>query len=138
MTQDKLDKLNLRKRELEAELTLLNLALANAEAGVDDFSMPDFVRDLFDDDDTKSTTPPSSESLEDDTIAEPVFKVPMPITKYTKIEDLPTLLSPRELSRVTPFGVDTIRRKCEEGSLPAKKVGRYWLISRDKYFAGLM
>ena len=46
------------------------------------------------------------------------------------IADLPDVMTPRDAAQVLPFSLNTIRELCASGELPARKVGRRWLISR--------
>ena len=46
------------------------------------------------------------------------------------ITDLPDVMTPKDAAKVLPFSLNTIRELCANGELPARKVGRRWLIPR--------
>ena len=46
------------------------------------------------------------------------------------IADLPDVMTPKDAAQVLPFSLNTIRELCASGELPARKVGRRWLIPR--------
>lgn len=54
----------------------------------------------------------------------------------TPINELPTLLTPKEVAALTGMNAENIRRMCASSTLPAYKVGKQWLISRDRLFKG--
>jgi excisionase family DNA binding protein len=43
----------------------------------------------------------------------------------------PQLLTTAETAEALRCSVDTVQRRIKDGSLPAVKVGRQWLVSRD-------
>lgn len=42
-------------------------------------------------------------------------------------------ITPQEAAHMVGVCARTIRRACERGELPAAKIGRRWLISREKF-----
>jgi len=46
------------------------------------------------------------------------------------ITNLPDVMTPKDAAKVLPFSLNTIRELCANGELPARKVGRRWLIPR--------
>lgn len=48
------------------------------------------------------------------------------------INDLPQLITPRQLSELTGEHVNSIRRNIVEGRIPADKLGGRWLIPVDE------
>jgi len=46
------------------------------------------------------------------------------------IADLPDVMTPKDAAQILPFSLNTIRELCASGELPARKVGRRWLIPR--------
>lgn len=47
------------------------------------------------------------------------------------IEELPQLITPKQLAELTGVHVNTIRRGIGEGRIPADRVGGRWLIPVD-------
>ncbi|MCL2606263.1 MAG: helix-turn-helix domain-containing protein [Coriobacteriia bacterium] len=39
-------------------------------------------------------------------------------------------MTPKDAAQILPFSLNTIRELCASGELPARKVGRRWLIPR--------
>lgn len=48
------------------------------------------------------------------------------------INDLPQLITPKQLSELTGEHVNSIRRNIVEGRIPADKLGGRWLIPVDE------
>jgi len=44
--------------------------------------------------------------------------------------DLPDIMTPKDAAQILPFSLNTIRELCASGELPARKIGRRWLIPR--------
>ena len=44
--------------------------------------------------------------------------------------DLPDIMTPKDAAQILPFSLNTIRELCASGELPARKMGRRWLIPR--------
>lgn len=42
-------------------------------------------------------------------------------------------ISPQEAANMAGVCARTIRRACERGEIPAAKIGRKWLINREKF-----
>ena len=57
---------------------------------------------------------------------------PGPETSFCNLlaVDLPDIMTPKDAAQVLPFSLNTIRELCASGELPARKVGRRWLIPR--------
>lgn len=50
------------------------------------------------------------------------------------IRDLPEVLSVEMMAQLAGDHPGSVRRKCANGTIPAVKVGRKWLIARDLVF----
>lgn len=54
------------------------------------------------------------------------------------MSNLPDLLTPEIIKDLLPTGAistQTIRKACASGSIPAQKIGRRWVIPRDKFLS---
>ena len=51
--------------------------------------------------------------------------------EHTRWADLPSTLTVGELSRVLRVDEDTLRRAAAANGIPARRLGRKWLFSRD-------
>lgn len=47
-------------------------------------------------------------------------------------QGLPPLLTPEQVAKLTGLTARTIRARCREGDLPAKRIGRRWYVLRDE------
>ncbi len=45
--------------------------------------------------------------------------------------DLPPLLTPREVATILRVGYPTVQRWCKEGAIPAVKIGKAYRIRRE-------
>ena len=52
-------------------------------------------------------------------------------------DELPLVLTTEEASALLRVHINTIKKMCNEGRLPANKVGRDWRIDRDELHAFL-
>ena len=58
-----------------------------------------------------------------------------PMTTPQRWEDLPLVLTSREVATLLRLHTDTVKRMCRTGRLRAVKVGRGWRIKRDDVLA---
>lgn len=49
-----------------------------------------------------------------------------------KLEDYPPMVSPKQLGELTGMHPETVRRLCQSGQLPARKIGKQWFIDREE------
>lgn len=54
------------------------------------------------------------------------------------ISNLPETLSPNQYAEITGRNPRVVRRHCANGTIPAQKVGRCWVIPRDLCFKKLL
>lgn len=52
------------------------------------------------------------------------------------LDELPTVLTPREVAELMGLSAESVRRMCASGTLPAFKVGKSWRVVRDRLLAG--
>ena len=49
-----------------------------------------------------------------------------------KLGDYPPMVSPRQLGELTGMHPEAVRRLCQSGQLPARKIGKQWFIDREE------
>lgn len=52
--------------------------------------------------------------------------------------ELPPVITPEDLSRVTGQHPTSIRKQCRDGTIPARRIGKLWYMNRDAVLGNLV
>ena len=52
--------------------------------------------------------------------------------------ELPPVITPEDLSRVTGQHPTSIRKQCRDGTIPARRIGKLWSMNRDAVLGNLV
>lgn len=47
------------------------------------------------------------------------------------LSDLKPLITPNDLAEITGLNANVVRKLCDQGEIPARKIGAKWFIPRD-------